>query len=1144
MYWKSYRLPSALRVSIFVFLELVAILGLPSAFLSGTNGETLVAAKAVQNPLQETFDFIARATQRETAGLPCRQLKNGTLMLELGDGFQHVALARTEANGGISVRCVGSIAEAEAFMRGSDEATAWLSGLSTDRDNRPVGRDLVLLPFQKQSSPVTALATWSEIQVENPQGSTIVIRNANEPGVGFNDPTPVTPVGGNPGTTLGQQRLNVFQRAAEIWGATLRSNVPIVVEARFTSLPSGVLGSAGTTTIFRSFPNAPFGDTWYHYALANALAGQDLSAQNPPRAQINVNLSTNFNFYLGLDNNAPSDQVDLLTVVLHELAHGLGFSTFVNTANGRNAGADDTNPDGGFTDCYARFLRDENLNLTWNQMTAAQRQASAINTGNLTWSGSTTQSALPVVLEPSPVLRIERTPPVVMAVNQATFGGPITRDGLTRPLVAAQPPLACGPLSNPGAVNANFALVDRGECPFVDKATNVQQAGAQGLIIANNTAGGFVPGGTAPNITIPVVGISQEDGATLRGFLAGGNVTATLFLDPTRLSGTTNERIRMFSPNPRQAGSSVSHWDNTVRPRLLMEPAITPRLPRTQDLTLNLLRDLGWTVNPIFSASGLQVPASGAAQQVTINAVGPWTVAGLPDWITGFPPAGNLLTNVNFQVAPNPGSERVATLSLNPGGNTLTIVQSGAADTAPSFTSPNTVTFTLGQASSFLITASGSPAPTITLVSGNLPAGVRFIGGVGTATLVGTPGAGTSGTYFLLVRATNSLGSVTQNISLTVGQGLCAFAVAPTVLNVGGEAIDNVTLTVTTGPSCAWEAQVRNTDAPWIKLISAQLANGRELTPRMVDELGQESRRLVISGIGSATLTIGVGRNPRSTSRTGTFVVAGQVITVIQAGLAGTGLPLGVTMAMFRPSNGYMYLKNRLVSDFADQDFFYGTAGDVPIAGDWNGDGVDTPGVYRNVNGTMTFFLINNNTGGFADVSFAFGQPGDLPIAGDWDGNGTVTCGVYRPGNRTFFLRNVNAAGSPDLVVAITGAEPSDRPIAGRWNLASTVTGLGLYRPRDGQFLLKNTNTSGPPDTVCVVTTTGTPIAPVAGDWTQRGFAAVGVVVSLGGTVQFQLRNSNTSGPPEIRVNYGAPGDVPLIGNWDGLPKLPPLSVP
>jgi len=1144
VYWKPHRSSFASRVGVFVLMGLVAVSGLPSAFLSDTKWGSPVAAKANQDPLRETLDFVAQATRRETQGLPCRQLKNGALMMELGDGFQHVALARTEADGRISVRCVGSVTEAEAFLRGGDEAAGGQDDQHTGQNDHPAGRDLVLPPLRKPAGVVTSLATRSEVRIENPQGSTIIIRNVNEPGVGFNDPTPATPVGGNPGTTLGQQRLNVFQRAAEIWGATLRSNVPIVVEGRFTSLGSGVLGSAGTTSIFRGFPNAPFGDTWYHYALANALAGNDLSPQNPPRAQINTNFSTNFNFYLGLDNNAPPDQVDLLTVVLHEFAHGLGFSTFVNTANGRNAGADDTNPDGGFTDCYARLLRDENLNLNWNQMTAAQRQASATNTGNLTWTGPTTQSALSVALEPSAVLRVERTPPVFIAVNQATFGGPITLGGLTRPLVAAQPPLACGPLSNPGTVNTNFALVDRGDCPFIDKAANAQQAGAQGLIIANNTTGGFIPGGTAPNITIPVVGISQADGTTLRNFLSSGSVTATLRLDPTRPAGTTNGRIRMFAPNPRQAGSSVSHWDNTVRPRLLMEPAINPRLPRTQDLTLNLFRDLGWTVNPIFSTSGLQVPSDGATPQVAINAVGPWSVAGLPSWITGFPTAGNLLTNISFQVAPNPGSQRTATLTLDPGGNALTIVQNGAADTAPGFTSPNTVTFTLGQASSFLITASGSPAPTITLVSGNLPAGVRFIGGVGVATLVGTPGAGTAGTYNLVVRAANSLGAVTQGLLLTVGQGLCTFTVSPTVLSVGGEAVDNVTLTVTTGPSCAWEARVRSTDAPWIKLISAQLANGTVVTPRMVDELGQVDRRLVISGVGNATLTIGVGRNPRSTPRTGTFVVAGQVVTVTQAGSSGGGAPLGATMAMFRPSNGYMYLKNRLISDFADQDFFYGTAGDVPIAGDWDGDGIDTPGIYRNVGGAMTFFLINNNTGGFADVSFAFGQPGDIPIAGDWDGNGTVTCGVYRPGNQTFFLRNTNTAGNADLAVVITGAQATDRPVVGRWVAGSPVTGVGLYRPSNGQFLLKNANTSGPPDAVFQVTTTGTLVAPVAGDWLRQGFATVGVVVNLGGTIQFQLRTANTAGAPELRVNYGAPGDVPLIGNWDGQPKLPPVSVP
>src|SRR5688572_17072896 len=86
------------------------------------------------------------------------------------------------------------------------------------------------------------------------QAATITIVNQNAPGIGFNDPTPVTPVGGNPGTTLGQQRLIAFQHAADIWGATLTSNVPIRVGASFVPLPctdaSAVLGSAGANEIW------------------------------------------------------------------------------------------------------------------------------------------------------------------------------------------------------------------------------------------------------------------------------------------------------------------------------------------------------------------------------------------------------------------------------------------------------------------------------------------------------------------------------------------------------------------------------------------------------------------------------------------------------------------------------------------------------------------------------------------------------------------------------------------------------------------------------------------------------------------------------------------------------------------------------
>src|SRR5436190_17938404 len=84
-----------------------------------------------------------------------------------------------------------------------------------------------------------------------------VIVNINAAGVGFNDPTPAVPVGGNTGTTKGQQRLIVFQYAAQKWGDTLDSSVPVLVDASMVPLTctatSAVLGSAGTTTIFANF---------------------------------------------------------------------------------------------------------------------------------------------------------------------------------------------------------------------------------------------------------------------------------------------------------------------------------------------------------------------------------------------------------------------------------------------------------------------------------------------------------------------------------------------------------------------------------------------------------------------------------------------------------------------------------------------------------------------------------------------------------------------------------------------------------------------------------------------------------------------------------------------------------------------------
>jgi hypothetical protein len=109
----------------------------------------------------------------------------------------------------------------------------------------------------------------------------LVLNNVDAAGVGFNDPTPATAVGGNNGTTIGAQRLVAYRKALELWGKTLRSSATIVVQGSFARLDcdagSGVLAQAGTLQIFSDFPGAPLAGHWYHSALANALTGQDLT---------------------------------------------------------------------------------------------------------------------------------------------------------------------------------------------------------------------------------------------------------------------------------------------------------------------------------------------------------------------------------------------------------------------------------------------------------------------------------------------------------------------------------------------------------------------------------------------------------------------------------------------------------------------------------------------------------------------------------------------------------------------------------------------------------------------------------------------------------------------------------------------------
>lgn len=429
---------------------------------------------------------------------------------------------------------------------------------------------------------------------------TITIQNVDGPNEGFNDPTPASPVGGNPGTTKGQQRLIAFQFAADLWGATLDSNVPILVQASFDPLGANVLGSAGTTFVFDDFtgpfpfPGAQFANTWFHSALADKRSGTEL---NPGFADIRARFSSDFDFYLGLDNNHGARN-DLVAVLLHELGHGLGFSAFANGATGANLA--------GQTDVFSHFTFDNTIGLLWSDMTNAQRQASAINFSNLVWVGPNVTADVPLVLNfGSPIVHVNSPAPIAgdKQFGTAAFGPAISAPGITAPVALVNDGVAptsdgCEPIPA-GSLTGKIALIDRGLCGFAVKTKMAQDAGAIAVIIANNVAGA-PPGmaGVDPTITIPTVSISLADANAIKAQLTGG-VSVTLGVNLSIRAGADPAgRARLFAPNPFQGGSSVSHFDTIASKNLLMEPAINPDLTHNlkapDDLTLEQMRDVGW----------------------------------------------------------------------------------------------------------------------------------------------------------------------------------------------------------------------------------------------------------------------------------------------------------------------------------------------------------------------------------------------------------------------------------------------------------------------------------------------------------------------------------------------------------------------
>ena len=113
------------------------------------------------------------------------------------------------------------------------------------------------------------------------------------------------------------------QAAIDVWAANFESKVPIYIDASWGRSSSfSILGSARPGSYFSNFSGAPDSSLWYPSALANALAGKDLDGDNP---EMIITVNSLASWYRGTGDGPSKSEYDLQSVILHEMAHGLGF---------------------------------------------------------------------------------------------------------------------------------------------------------------------------------------------------------------------------------------------------------------------------------------------------------------------------------------------------------------------------------------------------------------------------------------------------------------------------------------------------------------------------------------------------------------------------------------------------------------------------------------------------------------------------------------------------------------------------------------------------------------------------------------------------------------------------------------------------
>jgi hypothetical protein len=433
-----------------------------------------------------------------------------------------------------------------------------------------------------------------------------------------------------------------------------------------------------------------------------------------------------------------------------------------------------------------------------------------------------------------------------------------------------------------GATNAVVRNLPAYGAPFasgayvaVPVATGIRFTSANGTTFQSSQAGSFTVRATAqPRVTSITVSGALPQGVT---FTDHGNGTATL-------AGTPPPAARGTYPLTFTASNGVAP-------------------PAQQAFVLNVIQP------PSFTSATTTAFGVGVAGSFSITTLGSPRPA---ITMTGTLPTGITFHDNGNGTATLSGTPPVGTVGTYP----LTFTASNGVGSAatqaftlvvqdePIFTSATTATFTVGSAGTFSVTTSAAPAVTSITRTGALPAGLTFTyNGNGTATIAGTPAAGTGGTYVLQLLASNGIGSASQTLTLTVRQAPAITSASSTAFSQGTPG--SFTITATGFPIPA----LTRTGALPTGVTFTDNGNGTATiagTPGVASGGTYVLTLSASNGVGAAAtqnFTLSVSGPPQFTSATGTTFVAGSAgsFTVTAVGgpapaisLAGS-LPAGVS---------------------------------------------------------------------------------------------------------------------------------------------------------------------------------------------------------------------------------------------------------